>query len=127
MIGDNIIAYDCLESDKTSVKELTAAIIETGNQNLKQTFVQMRDQAEQDQKRVYHIAEQNGWYPSPGKADPQQISDFYNFFQQNYQVAQQPNYQQQNYQTNYQQQRGFVTNTGQQNRTYQPSETNYPY
>ncbi|SRR6056297_2559303 len=94
MLGDNIIAYDSLETVKSSVKDLTSAVIETGNQNLKQTLIQMRNQAEQNHERLYHLAEQNGWYLSAAKATPQEVSRFNKFFQQTYQNAQlqQPGY-----------------------------------
>ncbi len=88
MIGDNIVAYDSLETVRNSVKDLTDAAMEAGNQNLKQTFIQMRNQAEQDHEKLYHIAEQNGWYLAADKANPQEISRFNSFFQQNYQNAQ---------------------------------------
>ena len=137
MIGDNIVAYDSLESVKNSVKELTGALIEASNQNLKQTLIQMRDQAEQDHEKLYHIAEQNGWYLSAAKANPQEISRFNNFFQQTYQNAQ---LQQQRYQGGGQQQ-GYTTvgqqryptggqqlgQTRQQGVQYQPSSQQQNY
>jgi len=137
MIGDNIVAYDSLDTMKTSIKELTGALIEASNQNLKQTLIQMRDQAEQDHEKLYHIAEQNGWYLSAAKANPQEISRFNNFFQQTYQNAQ---LQQQRYQGGGQQQ-GYTTvgqqryptggqqlgQTRQQGVQYQPSSQQQNY
>lgn len=89
MLGDNIVAFDCLVGEKSSVRDLSSAVVETSNQNLRQSFIQMRNQAEQDQDEIYHIAEQNGWYLAAGRANPQEISRFWDFFQQSYQTAQQ--------------------------------------
>ena len=85
MLGENIIAFDTLETEKHNVKDLTDAIIETENQNLKQTLIQMRNQAEQAQYEIYKIAEQNNDYLAAGQADSQQVSKFKNFFNQNFQ------------------------------------------
>lgn len=87
MIGENIIAFDCLESEKHSVVDLTDATLETENKNLRQSLLQMRNQAEQDQREIYHIAEQNGWYLAAAKANPQEISRLNNFLQQSYQIS----------------------------------------
>lgn len=87
MIGENVIAFDCLESEKHSVVDLTDAALETSNQNLRQSLIRMRNQAEQDQKEIYHIAEQNGWYLSATKANPQAVSRLNNFLQQSYQMT----------------------------------------
>ena len=84
MIPENIIALDALESEKHIVLDLTGAIVETSNQNLKDTFKQMRNQAEQTHHEIYQIAEQNGWYMAAGNADGQQINKFNNFFNQTF-------------------------------------------
>nr|AGF93484.1 spore coat F [uncultured organism] len=90
MLEDNIIAFDCLEHEKNTVRDLSCAVIESSNQDLKQSLIQMRNQAEQDQSEIFHMAEQNGWYLAADKVDPQHVSRFWNFFQQTFQTAQQP-------------------------------------
>ncbi|MFW6381554.1 MAG: spore coat protein [Bacillota bacterium] len=90
MLGENLIAYDCLEVEKNTVKYLTDAVLEAENKNLKQTLLQMRSQAEQDQGEIYQIAEQNGWYLAADRADYQQVSRFSNFFQERFMNAGRP-------------------------------------
>lgn len=107
--------------------------MEAGNQNLKQTLIQMRNQEEQNQERLYHLAEQNGWYLSAEKANPQAISRFNKFYQQSYQNAQlqQPGYAaQQGYSAGGQQRYSSggqqMSQPGQQGIQYQPSsQQNY--
>lgn len=94
MINENIIALDTLSSEKHIVKDLTSAIVETGNQNLKETFKQMRSKAERAHQEIYQIAEQNGWYMAAGQANPQQMAEFQNFFSQNFSSRVNPNQQQ---------------------------------
>ncbi|MFW6270177.1 MAG: spore coat protein [Bacillota bacterium] len=118
MINDNIVALDALTAEKHIVKDLTSAIIETSNPNLKETLLQIRNQAEQEHQEIYQIAEQNGWYMAAGNAAPQQMNEFQQFFQQRFindnsqtqanmsnrnQTKQQPQYraqQQNNFQNN---------------------------
>ncbi len=102
MLNEPSIALDTLESEKHIVKDLTNAIVETGNQNLKETLKQMRNQAEQDHHEIYKIAEQNGWYMAAANASQQNISQFNDFFRhniqnQNNQPGQQQNYNRQSY------------------------------
>ncbi len=84
MLSENIIAYDILESEKHSIKDLTTAVLETKNQNLRQIFMQMRDQAHQAHNELFNIAEQNGWYLSAGNVDSQHVSRFNEFFNQEF-------------------------------------------
>lgn len=121
MLADNVIAFDCLEREKRMIDNFTRAAVEAENQNLKQTFIQIRNQIEQEQQQIYQIAEQNGWYISSTKAGPQQISRVNNFFQQTYRnPAQQMNYQYQQPQQQAQNQQ-----QGQQaiQSQYQPSQS----
>ncbi|MFW6237712.1 MAG: spore coat protein [Halanaerobiales bacterium] len=120
MLSDNVIAFDCLEREKRMIDNFTKAASEAENKNLKQTLFQIRNQIEQEQQQIYHIAEQNGWYISSTKAGPQQISRVNNFFQQTYRnPTQQMNYQYQQpqQQVQYQQQ----GQPGSQSQ-YQPSQ-----
>lgn len=82
-MNESIIALDTLSAEKHMVKDLTHAISETSNQNLKETLKQIRNRAEQSHHQIYQIAEQNGWYMPAGSADSRQINNFHQFFQQN--------------------------------------------
>ena len=81
---ENIIALDILSADKSMAQDLTTAIVETGNRNLKETFKQLRNQIEQEHEEIYQIAEQNGWYMAAGPVMSNQISEFNNFFHQSF-------------------------------------------
>lgn len=95
MLNENIIALDTLSAEKHMVKDLTSAIVETGNQNLKETLKQIRSQTERAHQEIYQIAEQNGWYMAAGQASPQQMSEFHRFFNQNLSAGINPGNQQQ--------------------------------
>ena len=82
MLHDKQIALDCLMSAKSDVVSLTQAVLECSNQNLRQTLIQMRNQAEQDQQEIYHIAERTGGYLSSAPADHQLINRVNSFYQQ---------------------------------------------
>jgi spore coat protein CotF len=80
-MDDKVIANDCLEAAKVSCTELTKAITECSNPQLRQTLVQLRNQAEQSQQQIYRIAEQNNWYMPAGPAAQDEISRVRSFFQ----------------------------------------------
>lgn len=82
MLNDQQIAVGCLMSAKTDVVALTQAALECSNQNLRQTLLQMRNQAEQDQQEIYHISERTGGYLASAPADHQLINRVSNFYQQ---------------------------------------------
>lgn len=83
MLSDRYIALDCLESAKTGVKELTSAALESSNPNLRQFFIQLRNQEERDQQEIYELSEKKGWYLVAGKADQQEVNRVHSFYQQN--------------------------------------------
>lgn len=80
-MDDKVIANDCLESAKVACTEITKAIAECGNQQLRQTLTQLRNQAEQSQQQIAQIAQQQNWYPAAGPASPDEVSHVRSFFE----------------------------------------------
>ncbi len=118
MLNENVIACDMLANEKHTIEDLTTAILETKNQNLKQILIQMRDQAQQAQEEIFNIAEQNNWYLPAENADPQHISNFHDFFNQNFIHQSQQQTQNQQNQTIYQ--RGQQTGQTQRQQVSSP-------
>ncbi len=90
MLQDKDMANDALERTKVSAGELTKAAAECSNKQLKQTFLQMRNQSELDQEEIAQVAMQKGWYMPASQADPQEVSRVKSFVQ----MGQAPNAQQ---------------------------------
>ncbi len=80
-MDDKVIANDCLESAKVACSEITKAIAECGNQQLRQTLTQLRNQAEQSQQQIAQIAQQQNWYPAAGPASPDEVNRVRSFFE----------------------------------------------
>ena len=68
------MVLDILSGTKASLGNYAKVITETGNQNLRQTFQQMRDSDEKFQYDLYKIAEQKGYYPPSPSCTPQDQS-----------------------------------------------------
>ncbi len=120
MITDNMIALDTLAMEKHLAKDLTHAIIETGNQNLKEAFKQLRNKTEQDHFDIYQISRQNGWYPEAARANNQEISQLNSFLQETFQL----NLQQNQYQQQVRQPGQYYNQQG-QNQMYQQNQQNH--
>ncbi len=90
MLQDRDMASDALEMTKVHAGELTKAAGECTNKQLKQTFIQMRNQVEQSQELIAQLATQKGWYMPAAPADRQEINRVKSFLQQ----GQAPNQQQ---------------------------------
>ena len=56
------MVLDVLSGTKASIGGYAKAIVECSNQNVRQTFQQMRDSDEKFQYDLYKIAEQKGYY-----------------------------------------------------------------
>lgn len=56
------IVLDVLSATKASLGNYAKVIVETADQNLRQTFQQMRDADEKFQYDLYKVAEQKGYY-----------------------------------------------------------------
>jgi len=60
------IVNDMIAGTKASLHCYNTAIVECSNQQLRNTFKQLRDEAEQMQYQLYQMAEQKGYYsPAP--------------------------------------------------------------
>lgn len=72
------MVLDVLSSTKASIGSYAKIITECNNQNLRQTFQQMRDGDEKFQYDLYKVAQQKGYYhPAPG-ANTQDASSLKN-------------------------------------------------
>jgi len=73
------MVLDVLTGTKSSIGTYAKVITECCDQNLRQTFQQMRDGDEKFQYDLYKIAEQKGYYkasPTANQQDIQQIKSF---------------------------------------------------
>jgi len=73
-MNEKDMVLDILSGTKASLGNYAKVIVETANQNLRQTFQQMRDSDEKFQYDLYKIAEQKGYYPPSPKSSPQDLS-----------------------------------------------------
>lgn len=73
MIQDREMVMDALETVKHEIIDLTKAAEECSNQDLRQSILEFRNQAEQTQVQLAQFASERGWYiPSPA-ADHSQV------------------------------------------------------
>ena len=72
MLNDKDYARLTLEMTKHRIEEFTRAGMEAGG-NLRQAFLQIRNQGEQMQERLVQLAMARGWYEPAAPADPQDI------------------------------------------------------
>ena len=73
---DRDMVNDILAGTKSSINVYTHAIMESSNQQLRNTLIQLRDEAEKMQYQIYQMAEQKGWYmpaPQANQADVNKI------------------------------------------------------
>lgn len=80
MLTDKDLANLALETIKHSVEDLTKAAMESSG-NLRQTFLQLRNQCEQSQERLAQLATAKGWYMPAAQANPQDIQNVAQFYQ----------------------------------------------
>lgn len=72
MITQRDMVMDALEMVKHEILDLTIAAEECSTQNVRQSMLQFRNQAEQTQLQLAQLASQKGWYiPSPPVDDTQ--------------------------------------------------------
>ncbi|MGE5543459.1 MAG: spore coat protein [Bacillota bacterium] len=62
MLKDRDIASDCIEMHKHGAIDLTRMALECFNPQLRQTFITMRNKAEQSQNELSQMATSKGWY-----------------------------------------------------------------
>ncbi len=65
------MVLDILGGTKASLGNYAKVIVETSDQQLRQTYQQMRDGDEKFQYDLYRIAEQKGYYVPAPEATPQ--------------------------------------------------------
>lgn len=70
---DRDIVNDLLGGTKASINCYTVGIVECSNQQLRNTFKTLRDEAEQMQYQLYQMAEQKGYYMPAPPAAPNDI------------------------------------------------------
>ena len=59
------IAGDVLTGTKHMAQCYMTAVMESQDQNLRQTFKDFHDQCLNDQERIFQIMQKNGWYKVP--------------------------------------------------------------
>lgn len=70
MLSERDMVLDTLTAVKHEIVDLTMAALESSNQNVREAFVQFRNEAEQLQMQLAQLATQKGWYvPSPAAND----------------------------------------------------------
>lgn len=76
------MVLDVLSGAKASVSNYAKSIVECSDQNLRQTFQQMRDNGEKFQYDLYKIAEQKGYYKPSCQATSQEMQEVKSFLSQ---------------------------------------------
>lgn len=70
MLSERDMVIDALTAVKHEIVDPTIAALECNNPNVRQAFIQFRNEAEQLQMQLAQIAAQKGWYvPSPPAND----------------------------------------------------------
>ena len=64
---------DILETTKSSIKMYGSAIVDTANQDLRQTLQNLRNSEECFQYELFKLSESKGYYVPAGNANPQEI------------------------------------------------------
>lgn len=72
-MNEKDMVLDILSGTKAGIAGYAKAIVECSNQNLRQTFQQMRDGDEKFQYDLYKIAEQKGYYKAACPVNPSDI------------------------------------------------------
>ncbi|MCL1936158.1 MAG: spore coat protein [Defluviitaleaceae bacterium] len=81
-MNEKEMVLDVLTGIKSSIGSYAKCITECSDQNLRQTFQQMRDGDEKFQYDLYKIAEQKGYYKPSCQANEQEKTDVKNFLMQ---------------------------------------------
>ncbi len=74
-MNEKDIVLDVLTGLKASVDSYGKMIVECCDLNLRQTFQQMRNEAEQSQYNLYKIAEKKGYYIPASKETDSEIQE----------------------------------------------------
>jgi len=81
-MNEKDMVLDILSGTKASIAGYAKAIVECSDQNLRQTFQQMRDGDEKFQYDLYKIAEQKGYYKASCPASSSDMSTVKSFLNQ---------------------------------------------
>ncbi len=74
MMQEKDMVMDVLSGTKASLGSYAKVISECCDQNLRQTFQQMRNGDEKFQYDLYKVAEQKGYYPAAPKSNQQDVT-----------------------------------------------------
>ncbi len=80
---EQAMVTDALSSINASLKGLSDMIAQTEDQELRQTFIQMRNSAETCQHELYTIAKSKNYYQPAAKATQEEIMSVKNLVDQN--------------------------------------------
>lgn len=80
---EQAMVTDALSSINSSLKGLSDMIAQTEDQELRQTFIQMRNSAETCQHELYTIAKSKNYYQPAAKATQEEIMSVKNLVDQN--------------------------------------------
>jgi len=72
-MNEKDMVLDILSGTKASLGNYAKVIVETADQNLRQTFQQMRDSDEKFQYDLYKVAEQKGYYATSPESSQKDI------------------------------------------------------
>jgi len=82
MMTEKDMVNDYLNSLKSSLTGYASAISESSNPELRKTFQQMRDAADEErQQRIAQYATQKGYYQPAAQAQPNQVQQVYSQLQ----------------------------------------------
>lgn len=73
MMDEKTMVADTLVGFNDQLVHYGQMITQTGNQQLKQTLKQMRNQCETSQEEIYHIAREKGYYVPAAKATREEV------------------------------------------------------
>jgi len=83
---EQAMVTDALNSINSSLKGLADMIAQTEDQELRQTFIQMRNSAENCQHELYTMAKSKNYYQPAAKATQEEIMSVKNLVNQNSQA-----------------------------------------
>ncbi|MFV0344176.1 MAG: spore coat protein [Anaerocolumna sp.] len=86
---EQAMVTDALSSINSSLKSLSDMISQTEDQELRKTFIQMRNSAENCQHELYTIAKSKNYYQPAAKATQEEIMGIKDLINQNSQAMQQ--------------------------------------
>lgn len=80
MLQEREMVLDCLNTIKHDIVDLTIAAEEAANENVRSTFLALRNRAEQAHQQLVQIATRNGYYTPAPPADHAEVQRIINSF-----------------------------------------------